>query len=40
MDASKIHATRLNAKEVLTSMSGEKCIFPIAGGTAKTPGGD
>ena len=30
MDASGIHAKRLNAKEVLTPMSGEKFIFPIA----------
>ena len=30
MDASEIHARRLNAKEVLTFMSGEKFIFPIA----------
>ena len=30
MDASEIHAGRLNAKEVLTPMSGEKFMFPIA----------
>ena len=33
MDASEVHAKRLNAKEVLTPMSGEKFIFPIADGT-------
>ena len=40
MDASEIHAGRLNAKEVLTPMSGEKFIFPIADGTVKLSGGD
>ena len=30
MDASELHARRLNAKEVLTLVSGEKFIFPIA----------
>ena len=40
MDASEIHAKRLNAKEVLTPMSGEKFIFPIADGTVKFSGGD
>ena len=40
MDASEIHAGRLNAKEVLTSMSGEKFMFPIADGTVKLSGGD
>ena len=35
MDASEIYAKRLNAKEVLTPMSGEKFIFPIADGTVK-----
>ena len=40
MDASAIHARRLNAKEVLTPMSGEKLIFPIADGTVKLSGGD
>ena len=28
MDAPEIHARRLNAKEVLTTMNGEKFIFP------------
>ena len=40
MDASEIYARRLNAKEVLTPMSGEKFIFPIADGTVKLSGGD
>ena len=40
MDASEIHAKRLNAKEVLTSTSGEKIKFPIADGTVKLSGGD
>ena len=35
MDASHIYAKRLNVKEVLTLMSGEKFIFPIADGTVK-----
>ena len=35
-----IHARRLNAKEELTPMKGDKFIFPIADGTVKTPGGD
>ena len=38
--ASEIYAKRLNAKEVLTPMSGEKFIFPIADGTVKLSGGD
>ena len=40
MDASEIYAKRLNAKEVLTSTSGEKFTFPIADGTVKLSGGD
>ena len=40
MDASEIYAKRLNAKEVLTLMSGEKFIFAIADGTVKLSGGD
>ena len=40
MDASELHARRLNAKEVLTPMKGERFIFPIADGTVKTSGGD
>ena len=39
MDASKLHARRLNAKEVLTPMKGETYIFPIADGTVKISGG-
>ena len=35
MDASEIHARRLNAKEVLTPMKGDNFIFPIADGTVK-----
>ena len=33
MDASEIHARRLNAKEVLTSMKNGKFVFPVADGT-------
>ena len=40
MDASELHTRRLNAKEVLTPMKGEKFIFPIAEGTVKISGGD
>ena len=40
MDASEIHARRLNAKEVLTPMKNEKCVFPIAHGTVKISGKD
>ena len=40
MDASEIHARRLNAKEVLTPQNGEKFIFPIADGTVQLSGGD
>ena len=35
MDASETNAKALNAEEVLTPMSGEKFIFPIADGTVK-----
>ena len=35
MDASEIHAGRLNAKEVLTPNSVENFIFPIADGKSK-----
>ena len=38
MDASEIHARRLNAKEVLTPMQGDNFIFPVAGGTVKLSG--
>ena len=40
MDASEIHARRLNAKEVLTPMKGDNFIFPVADGTVQTAGGD
>ena len=40
MDASEIHAKRLNAKEVLTPMKDDNFLFPVADGTVKTPGGD
>ena len=41
MDASEIHARRLNAKEVLTPpKNGEQFIFRIADGTVKLSGGD
>ena len=40
MDKSEIRGKRLNAKEVLTPMRGEKFIFPIADGTVKLSGGD
>ena len=40
MDASEIHAKRLNAKEVLTPKNGECIKFPIADGTVKLSGGD
>ena len=40
MDASELHARRLNAKEVVTPMKGEKFMFPIADGTVKITGGD
>ena len=35
MDASELHARRLNAKEVLTPMKGEHFIFPVADGQNK-----
>ena len=40
MDASEIHARRLNAQEVLTPMKGDNFIFPVADGTVKIYGGD
>ena len=40
IDASELHARRLNAKEVLTPMSGEKVIFKIAAGTVEHSGRD
>ena len=40
MHASALHGERLNAKEVLTPMRGEKFMFPVADGTVKLSGGD
>ena len=40
MDASEIHAKRLNAKEVITLQNGEQFIFPLADGKVKLSGGD
>ena len=38
MDASELHARRLNAKEVLTPQRSGNFMFPVADGTVKTPG--
>ena len=40
MDASELHARRLDAKEVLTPQRSGNFIFPVADGTVKTSGGD
>ena len=40
MDASELHARRLNAKEVLTPMNCEHYIFPVADGIVTISGGD
>ena len=40
MDASEIHAEKLNAEKVLTPMNGGKFIFTIADGTVKAFGGE
>ena len=40
MDASEIHATRLNTKEVVLPKSGENCKFPVADGKVLPCGGD
>ena len=40
MDASEIHARRLNAKEVLTPQRRDNYIFPVADVTAKLSGRD
>ena len=40
MDASEIHAGRLNAKEVITPQNGEHFTFPIADGKVRLSGGD
>ena len=36
MDASEIHARRLNAQEVSTSMKGDNFISQVADGTVKS----
>ena len=40
MDASELHARRLNAKEVLTSQRSGQFMFPVADGTVKILGED
>ena len=40
MDASELHARRLDAKEVLTPQRSDNFTFPVADGTVKTFGGD
>ena len=40
MDASEIHARRLNAKEVLTPQRSGNLTFLVADGQVKNPGGD
>ena len=40
MDASGIHANRLNTKEVVTPTEGENFVFPVADGSLKIAGGD
>ena len=40
MDASELHARRLNGKGVLTPMNGDNFIFPVADGTVRTLGGN
>ena len=40
MDASEIHANRLNAKEVILPKSGESWKFPVADGPVQPYGGD
>ena len=40
MEASELHARRLNAMEVLTPTKGQKFIFPVADGTVIISGGD
>ena len=40
MDASEIHATTLNAKEVILPEGGDNCKFPVAHGTVQPYGGD
>ena len=40
MDASELHARRLNAKEVLTPMRSGNFIFPLTDGTVQIFGGE
>ena len=40
MDASEIHAQRLNAKEIITAKSGKNLVFPTGDGTVKLSGRD
>ena len=40
LDASEIHARRLNGKEVIMGKNGEHFIFSIADGTVKLSGGN
>ena len=40
MDASELHARRLNAEAVLTPQRSEDFMFPVADGTVKISGGD
>ena len=40
LDASEIHARRLNGQEIITPISGRNFIFPFADGTAKSSGGE
>ena len=40
LEASEVHARRLNAKEVITPKTGEHFIFPNADGSAKLSGRD
>ena len=40
MDASELHARRLNAKEVLTPQRSGNFFFPSADGTVKIFGGE
>ena len=40
MDASDLHARRLNAKDLLTPQRSGYFIFPVADGTAKMFGGE
>ena len=40
MDASELHARRLNAKEVFTPQRSGNFIFPVADGTVKIFGGE